>query len=229
MTFRGWRSVAWPVVSLSRPAEPTDPAEPTGPAPLVPPGEQVGPGGSPEASGPKWKRAAIEWGIILGVAVVAALVIRLWLIQPFFIPSGSMEPTLDVGDRVLVNKVSYDVHSVHRGDIVVFSRPPNDNEQGIKDLVKRVIGLPGETISSGADGSVIINGQPIKQPWLTAAAKASPGPPIPRMVIPSGEYFMMGDNRGNSEDSRYFGPVSGKLIVGRAFVVVWPLSRLGGL
>ena len=82
------------------------------------------------------------------VAVVAAILIRSFVVQPFFIPSGSMEPTLKVGDRVLVNKLSYDFHSVHRGDIVVFTKPANDNSPGVKDLIKRVIGLPGETISA---------------------------------------------------------------------------------
>jgi signal peptidase I len=206
-----------PVVSLPVPAEPTDEDAPAAPAEAPPP------------SGPKWKRAAIEWGVILGVAVVAALVIRIWLIQPFSIPSPSMEPTLKDGDRILVNKVSYDLHGVHRGDVIVFAKPPADTEGGIKDLVKRVIGLPGETIWSGPDGEIFANGQLIKQPWLTAAAKADPGPPVPRTVIPAGDYFVMGDNRGDSSDSRVFGPISGKLIVGRAFVIVWPLSRIGGL
>ena len=79
------------------------------------------------------------------MAVLAAILIRSFVVQPFYIPSGSMEPTLHVGDRVLVNKLSYDFHAVHRGDIVVFKKPPNDTSPGVKDLIKRVIGLPGET------------------------------------------------------------------------------------
>ncbi len=88
-------------------------------------------------------RVAVEWAAILVVAVLAAILIRSFVVQPFFIPSGSMEPTLKIGDRVLVNKLSYDFHSVHRGDIVVFEKPPDDNTPGVTDLIKRVIGLPG--------------------------------------------------------------------------------------
>jgi signal peptidase I len=175
-------------------------------------------------------RLAIEWGGILVIAVVAAILIRSFVLQPFFIPSGSMEPTLKIGDRVLVNKLAYNFHSVHRGDIVVFSRPPNDNSPGVKDLIKRVIGLPGETISSH-NGEVYINGHPLKEPWLPKGEEASPpgGCPLTTLVIPKGDYYVMGDNRADSADSRCFGPLPGHLIIGRAFVRVWPLSRLGGL
>ena len=168
---------------------------------------------------------AVEWGAILVVAVLAAILIRSFVVQPFFIPSGSMEPTLQVGDRVLVNKLSYSFHSVHRGDIVVFSKPPNDTSPGVKDLIKRVIGLPGETISA-QDGHVDINGRPLAEPWLPRGVTTGNFGPV---VIPKGDYFMMGDNRGDSADSRVLGPVSGKLFVGRAFLRVWPLSRIGFL
>ncbi|MGH8918808.1 MAG: signal peptidase I [Actinomycetes bacterium] len=140
-----------------------------------------------------------------------------------------MEPTLKPGDRVLVNKLSYHLHVIHRGDIVVFTKPPNDTGAGsaaIKDLIKRVIGLPGETIQSGPNAQILIDGKPISQPWLTTAARNSPGPPVTRQVIPKGDYYVMGDNRGDSADSRYIGPISGHLIVGRAFVRVWPISSV---
>jgi signal peptidase I len=167
----------------------------------------------------------IEWVAVLAVAVLAAFLIRAFVFEPFFIPSGSMEPTLKVGDRVLVNKLSYDAHSVHRGDVVVFARPANDFTPGIKDLIKRVIGLPGETVS-GQNGAVYINGQRLKEPWLP---KNDPTAPFPAVVVPAGDYFVMGDNRGNSADSRVLGPIAGDLIVGRAFIRVWPISRIGGL
>jgi signal peptidase I len=170
-------------------------------------------------------RIAIEWGAILIVAVVAAILIRSFVVQPFFIPSGSMEPTLKVGDRVLVNKLSYDFHSVHRGDVVVFTKPANDYSPGVKDLIKRVIGLPGETISAQG-GEIDINGHPLHESWLPRGTYTQNFGPI---VIPAGRYFMMGDNRGDSADSRVFGPVSSKLFIGRAFALVWPLSRLGWL
>lgn len=171
------------------------------------------------------RKVAIEWALILVVAVLAAFLIRSFAIEPFYIPSGSMQPTLQVGDRVLVNKLSYDVHSVHRGDIVVFKRPANDYSPGVKDLIKRVIGLPGETISAHG-GSVYVDGRLLRESWLPKGETTGSFPPT---FVPSGRYFMMGDNRGDSADSRIIGPVSDKLFIGRAFVRVWPVSRIGGL
>jgi len=173
----------------------------------------------------KTARVAIEWGAILVVAILAALLIRTFVAQPFFIPSGSMEPTLKVGDRVLVNKLSYHLHGVHRGDIVVFKKPANDNSPGVTDLIKRVIGLPGETISAD-NGHVDINGVPLNEPWLPSGDTTETFKPTP---IPAGQYFMMGDNRGDSADSRIIGTIPRHLFIGRAFLRVWPLSRLGSL
>jgi signal peptidase I len=173
---------------------------------------------------------AIEWGGILVVAVLAAILIRTFVVQPFYIPSGSMEPTLQIHDRVLVNKLSYHFHPVHRGDIVVFSRPPNDDSPGVKDLIKRVIGLPRETISTHG-GYVYINGKRLSEPWLPKGQLPVPpgGCTLTTMVIPAGDYYVMGDNRGDSADSRCFGPLPGHLIIGRAFFRVWPLGRIGSL
>jgi signal peptidase I len=198
---------------LPVPAEPAAPDQPSDPVP------------APTARKRRPVRLAIEWGAILVVAVVAAILIRSFVVQPFFIPSGSMEPTLQVNDRVLVNKLSYHFHPVHRGDIVVFHKPPSDNSPGVKDLIKRVIGLPGETIS-GQNGRVYINGDPLTESWLPKGETTQPFPPT---AIPAGDYFMMGDNRGDSADSRFFGPVAKKLFIGRAFLRVWPLSRIGTL
>jgi signal peptidase I len=200
-------------VSLPVPADSAAPDQAPGPAPAAPGRKR------------KSVRVAIEWGAILVVAVLAAILIRSFVVQPFYIPSGSMEPTLNVGDRVLVNKLSYDAHAVHRGDIVVFKKPPNDTSPGVKDLIKRVIGLPGERIS-GQDGHVYINGHPLAEPWLPKGETTSP---FPVTYIPPGEYFMMGDNRGDSADSRIIGPVSKSLFIGRAFLRVWPISRIGTL
>ncbi len=156
------------------------------------------------------------------VALLAALGIKTWVLQAFYIPSGSMIPTLDIGDRILVDKLSYHLHSVHRGDIVVFATPPADKgDPGIKDLVKRVIGLPGDHISS-ENGHVFINGRQLSEPYLprgTVTVGITP------QVVPPGHYFVMGDNRNDSKDSRVFGPIPGKLIVGRAIVRVWPITR----
>ncbi len=170
-------------------------------------------------------RSAVEWGVIIAVALLGAVIVRTVLFQAFWIPSASMTPTLKVHDRLLVNKLSYHLHPVHRGDIVVFRRPPNLTEAGIKDLVKRVIGLPGETIQSAPDGQVEINGHLLAEPYLPAGINM--GPPIQKQVIPPGEYFLMGDNRDDSTDSRVFGPISRHLIVGRAFVLIWPIPDFG--
>ena len=168
-------------------------------------------------------RWVLEWVAVLVVALGVALVVRTFVVQTFYIPSASMEPTLMVGDRILVDKLSYHLHDVHRGDIVVFRTPPA--EQGnpeIKDLVKRVIGLPGEVISS-AGGRVVINGKPLAEPWLV---KGTVTTGIQTQKIPSGEYFVMGDNRSDSQDSRYFGPIKGSLIVGHVVLRIWPLSAI---
>ena len=187
-----------------------------------------------KGSGYRW---VIEWAVILMAVLLCTVLLRTYVIQSFYIPSPSMVPTLDVGDRIMVNKLSYDLHSVHRGDIIVFKRPPLE-EQDFPDLVKRVVGLPGETIST-RNGHVYINNKLLAEPWLPAGPQSytgalpddqhpqfnMPGP----VHIPAGEYFVMGDNRTDSEDSRFFGPIPKSLIVGRAVAVVWPLSRAKGV
>lgn len=198
---------------------------------------QDGAAGSPEgprepkesAADPRnWKRWTLEWGAVLLVALAVAVTVRAYVVQTFYIPSASMEPTLQIGDRILVDKLSYHLHGVGRGDIVVFAVPPGEPPTpGVSDLVKRVIGLPGDTISSAADGSVLINGKPLSEPWLSTSARRDPGQPVHSQIIPQGDYFVMGDNRGNSSDSRVFGPISGSLIVGHVVFRIWPLSHLG--
>ena len=171
-------------------------------------------------------RFVLEWGLVLLVAIGVAFGMRQFVVGTYYIPSQSMEPTLMVGDRILVSKLSYHLHDVHRGDIVVFGRPPGEASPEIKDLVKRVIGLPGETISSGPNGEVLIDGKPIAQPWLTPSAKADPGPPIRTQTIPPNQYFVMGDNRGDSEDSRFFGTIPRSIIVGHVVLRFWPLNQI---
>ena len=169
------------------------------------------------------------------VAVVFAVVLRTFVVQTFFIPSGSMEPTLQVGDRILVNKLSYDLHGVGRSDIVVFSRPADENCGGpeVNDLVKRVIGLPGETISVSG-GYVYIDGRKLDESWLPASEQGvtKPGPSgTPYSLdhaykVPADDYFVMGDNRTDSCDSRFWGPITKSLIVGKVDMRVWPISSL---
>jgi signal peptidase I len=171
--------------------------------------------------------------LVVVVALGVALLLRVFVVQTFYIPSGSMEPTLNIGDRILVNKVSYDLHGVQRGDIVVFSRPPAENCGGteVNDLVKRVIGLPGQTISL-SHGHVVIDGKELREPYLPSSIRDStlPGPSgtaynlTKPYVIPANHYFMMGDNRTDSCDSRYWGPIDRNSIVGKVDVRVWPLG-----
>ena len=175
-------------------------------------------------------RGTIEWVLIIGAALLAAFLIKTFLIQAFFIPSESMVPQLEKGDRVLVNKLSYRLHDVNRGDIVVFERPPSEpTDPEIKDLIKRVIGLPGETISSDSTGRVRINGKPLREPYLQDGVDTmgQGGEPLKAFKIPPDHYWVMGDNRANSRDSRYFSAIDEDLIVGRAFIRVWPLSSFG--
>ncbi|HTN80874.1 MAG TPA: signal peptidase I [Acidimicrobiales bacterium] len=170
-------------------------------------------------------KSILEWvGVIVG-ALIVALVIKTFLLQAFYIPSRSMEPTLRIGDRVLVNKLAYKVHDIHRGDIVVFERPPNEPPDAIKDLIKRVIALPGETIST-QNGQVFIDGRPLDEPYLPAGTVTDNLPPT---KVPAGKVFVMGDNRGDSRDSRFFGAIDEGSIVGRAFVRIWPVTHLGFL
>ncbi len=202
----------------------------------VPPDDAGANGGGPSSGGESRSgrrnrrrksstRSMVEWILVIVAALSVALLIKTTLIQAFFIPSVSMVPTLEVGDRVLVNKVSYKLHDIHRGDVVVFERPPGETNKNIKDLIKRVVALPGETVES-KDGKVYINDRLLEEPYLPAGTVTTR---LTRLVVPTGQVFVMGDNRGNSADSRVFGPINQSLIVGRAFVRIWPVSRLGFL
>jgi len=181
-------------------------------------------------------------GLIL-MAFVLALIIRTFLFQAFFIPSPSMEPTLQEGDRVLVNKIPYYFHDPRRGDIIVFENPNPDAAidrgvvsgffhwlfQGLgfqqpenEDFIKRVIGLPGDVVE-GKKGSVYINGQKLDEPYLTQKTQ-----PFAPRTVPEGTLFVMGDNRGNSLDSRFgLGFVPIDKVIGKAFIKIWPPSRFG--
>jgi signal peptidase I len=176
----------------------------------------------------RWRRTILEWLGVIGGGIAIALLVEAFLIQAFWIPSPSMEPTLDVGDRVLVNKLSYKFHDVNRGDVVVFERPPgaSTGQNGeIKDLIKRVIAVGGDTIEA-KEGNVYVNGEQIDEGYL------EPGTPtdnLPLTTIPGDQVFVMGDNRTNSEDSRIFGPIDEDAIVGRAFIRVLPITDIGWL
>jgi signal peptidase I len=203
---------------------PADPPPDAGPT-----GEHEGVQTTAGPAGSQWLKEIL---LVVVLALAVAFVLRLFVVQTFYIPSGSMEPTLNVGDRILVNKLSYHLHSIHRGDIVVFRRPAAENCGGptVNDLVKRVIGLPGETISL-SHGDVVIDGKRLDETWLPPSVRGvtTPGPPgtpyslTKPYVIPANHYFMMGDNRTESCDSRYWGPIDRNLIVGKVDVRVWPV------
>ncbi len=210
----------------------TLPSETTNPA--GPPDESLDAVPGPVNARRSASRGATEWMVVLVGAVLIALIIRSLFIQAFYIPSESMENTLLKNDRVLVNKLSYRLHDVNRSDVVVFERTESQASAETKDLIKRVIGVPGDSIViDDAAAKVIRNGEVLDEPYVKTGVPtrngAVPCTAAKPCVVPPESVFVMGDNRPNSRDSRYIGFVRTEQIVGRAFVRVWPFSRLGGL
>jgi signal peptidase I len=199
----------------------------------VPPGEKPPPEAAAEGKSNRW---IIELAGVVVVAVVVAFLLRTFVIATYSIPSGSMEPTLQVGDRIVVDKLSYDLHGVDQGNIIVFSTPATEDCAGppVADLVKRVIGLPGETISLSG-GDVFIDGRRLAETWLPSSQRGRtyPGPSPAAYAlhhpfrVPDGHVYVMGDNRTLSCDSRYWGPIAESTIVGKVDLRIWPLSRVG--
>jgi signal peptidase I len=171
------------------------------------------------------RRIAIEWVVILVVALTASFLIRSFAIQTFVIPSGSMKPTLHVGDRILVNKLSVEFGTINVGDVIVFKAPPREKcgDGGIADLVKRVIGLPGQHLTSKGN-TIYVNGKALKEPWTYFRTIGSP---VGHVTVPKNSYYVMGDNRADSCDSRFWGTVPRSDIIGKVFFRVWPPSRIG--
>ena len=164
-------------------------------------------------------RRIVAWVLTVVVVLTVAFATRAYAVESFSIPSGSMSPTLQIGDRITVDKM----HStINRGDIVVFQRVPADAQKQDADLVKRVVGLPGETISSNGN-TILINGVPLAEPWLPAlvgpCAQASAN--IPATTVAPDHYFVMGDCRGDSFDSRYWGTVPASSVIGKVDAIVW--------
>ena len=209
----------------------------------------------PEAGGPspvqepppKPRSLLRELPLLLGVAFVIAFLVKTFVAQAFFIPSESMVHTLEVGDRVLVSRMSYKMHDPRRGDVVVFTSPFETEGSGdersmpsrvihtvlesvglrqpsTEDFIKRVIALPGETVE-GKNGKIFINGRQLVEPYLAE----DPVGDFPAKTIPDGQVWVMGDNRNRSSDSRVFGPIKESKIVGRAILRIWPVNRLGFL
>ncbi|MEM9563000.1 MAG: signal peptidase I [Actinomycetota bacterium] len=180
-------------------------------------------------AGAATRRNLIEWGVVLVGAFLLALVLRALVLQAFWIPSPSMETTLLIRDRVLVNKVSYRIGDIGRGDIVVFRRTDAEIEQNPelpRDVIKRVIALGGETIEI-IDNQVFIDGLLLDEPYLDLGVVTSD---FEATTVPEGHVFVMGDNRELSLDSRFeTGPIAEDRVVGRAFFLFWPLNRIGSL
>jgi signal peptidase I len=162
---------------------------------------------------------------VLAIALVVALVVRIFIAEPRYIPSNSMDPTLHIGDRLIVDKVSYHWQEPHRGDIVVFMPPPQLAEFGYgqgQAFIKRVIGEPGHTVQV-SHGQVFLDGSPLDEDYILE-------PPQYEMVpvaVPEGYVFVMGDNRNDSNDSHVWGVLPQNNIIGRAWLRFWPLDRLG--
>jgi signal peptidase I len=170
------------------------------------------------------RRTLAETAVIIVVAVLLAGLVRTFAFQTFWVPSASMTPTLGVYDRILVQKAFFTWHDVREGDIVVFSHPPLDQCPGPQegDLVKRVIALPGQTIYSSGN-SIYVNGRLLAEPYLPSYDPL--GPPIASSRhpyrVPPGEFYLLGDNRSDSCDSRYWGPIEGSTIIGKVVLVWW--------
>jgi signal peptidase I len=213
--------------------------------PQIPEGDPAEPPSKKKHALPFWA----ELPLLILAALVVAVVLKTFLIQAFYIPSGSMEDTLLVNDRVMVNKMAYRFGELQRGDVIVFDDPTGDSRPeesfpvavrrnvgeaiGLTvpdiEFIKRVIALPGETLDF-EENEVRINGQVLFEPYVKVdLAGRSHCPDVEALVIPAGEVFVMGDNRNNSQDSRCFGTVPIDTIVGKAFVIMWPADRWSSL
>jgi signal peptidase I len=165
---------------------------------------------------------------ILVLAVGLAVFIRTFVAEPRYIPSESMLPTLEIGDRLIVEKLSYYTHLPQRGDIIVFAPPIKLREQGYLEdqaFIKRVIGLPGDKIEVVKDDGVYIDGARLREPYVAAA----PDYAMPPKIVPPNQLFVMGDNRNNSRDSHMWGFLPKANVIGHACFRFWPIDRFGGV
>ena len=186
---------------------------------------------------PSGWRTAIDWFVTIAVAVGAVLAIKAWVVNPYRIPSSSMEPTLHCAepetgclarfsDRVLANRFIYHFKDPERGDVIVFETPPEARSRcgAAGTFVKRLIGLPGDRIEE-RNGVIYINGSRLKEPYLNGGERDDAS--FRERRIPNDHYFMLGDNRVQSCDSRVWGPIPRKNIIGEVFAVYWPPQRIG--
>jgi signal peptidase I len=194
--------------TIPRPAE-----EPDGPVPVA-----------GKSTLPPSARAFVDWVIVIAVALLVAFLVRTFVLAHFVVEGESMYSTLETGDRVFVNKLSYRLHDPNRGDVVVLHQITGASE---RDLIKRVIALPGETVEV-RNCTVLIDGRVLNEPYLDPEVVTPTdcgGDYSLNGPVPEDHVFVMGDNRGGSQDSRVIGPISEDDLVGRAFVVFWPQSH----
>ena len=168
-------------------------------------------------------RAFFDWLVVVTIALLVAFLVRTFVLAHFVVEGSSMHSTLETGDRVFVNKMSYRLHDPNRGDVVVLHEVTGASE---RDLIKRVIALPGETIEM-SNCEVKIDGRTLIEPYLDPEVVTfnNCGQNFEPLVVPENHVFVMGDNRGGSQDSRAIGPIDEDDLVGRAFVVFWPTSH----
>jgi signal peptidase I len=242
---------------MSRGKKKRGPVPPPGQEPPQPEREPAGdkPSSPAKPQGPhsRWRPstalgAVIETGVIVVLALALAFALQAWVVKPYQIPSGSMEPTLDVGQRILVNRFVYHFGDPKIGDIIVFHPPagsqggpgeqcgvnrgtmepcPKSTEQQASNsFVKRLVAGPGDTISV-KEGHPVVNGvMATDEPFINPCPSCN----LPKTItVPANHYFMMGDNRGASDDSREWGPIPRDWIIGKAFATYWPPNRIGGL
>ncbi len=178
-----------------------------------------------------WRRAR-PWVLLVASVAVVSVLVRAFVVQTFYIPSGSMEPTLWPGQAIVVDKLAAEFGTIHTGDVIVFHASPavaQDCAEATADLVKRVIGLPGQTIYSEGN-TIYVDYRPLAQPWPhEEPLEPAIGAPQSPVVVPPGQYFVMGDNQPTSCDSRYWGFVPRSAIIGKVLWRVWPLSAIGNV
>ena len=177
------------------------------------------------AAKPDWKKTLIENARLVAIALTIAIFVRFFIAEPRFIPSPSMVPTLAVGDRLLIEKVSYHLHPPTQGDIVVFEPPPQLQAYGYRTsqaFIKRVIGLPGQQVRV-SQGKVYVNGKPLAENYILEAPQYE----MPSVTVPADQIFVMGDNRNDSNDSHVWGFLPIENVIGRAALRFWPLEKAG--
>jgi len=207
----------------------TDPAD-VDPVDVDPAAPDRPDGASPGRRRRGWKRTLVETVVTVLVAVVLAGLVRTFVFQTYFIPTSSMVPTLGVYDRILVQKAFFNWQDVREGDIVVFSHPPLDDCPGPAngDLVKRVIALPGQTIYSSGN-NIYVDGKLLAEPYLPSDDPLGMAIPDASRLhpfrVPAGDFYLLGDNRAISCDSRYWGPIKGSTIIGKVILVWWANSH----